>query len=123
MSATLEAVLCPGEVDLAESLRYFLLGEEGQVLPRRPKCVDLVKQSFPQVWPHGLSFPLAPVPRPVLQEVLKMATEHATLYEVKEENQRLRAELSESQEELRKALEEIERLKVFHGQSPEVDLL
>lgn len=52
-----------------------------------------------------------------------MATEHATLYEVKEENQRLRAELSESQEELRKALEEIERLKVFHGQSPEVDLL
>ena len=90
-------------MDLAESLRYFLLGEEGQAL-RRPKCVDLVKQSFPKVWP-------------VLQEVLKMATEHATLCEVQEENQGLK-------EELRKAREEIEQLKkVFHGQSPEVDLL
>ena len=40
-----------------------------------------------------------------------------------EENSRLRMELEQSQLQLKKAEEEIAQLRVFHGQSPEIDLL
>lgn len=109
------------EQNLAESLRFAMLGalSEDDGAFAQPQQLQAVRARFPQLWL-------------ICQDVSKMANDMAKLAEVaevsgalqvQEENARLRAELEQSQLQLKKAEEEIARLKVFHGQSPEIDLL
>lgn len=109
------------EQNLAESLRFAMLGalsEGADGAFAQPQQLQAVRARFPQLWL-------------ICQDVSKMANDMAKLAEVaevsgaqvQEENARLRAELEQSQLQLKKAEEEIARLKVFHGQSPEIDLL
>jgi len=111
------------EQNLAESLRFAMLGALGDVgmdgALMEPPELQAIKVRFPQLWL-------------ICQDVSKMANDMAKLAEeaevsgavqLQEENSRLRMELEQSQLQLKKAEEEIAQLRVFHGQSPEIDLL